>query len=133
MELCLEILPHLSTLEAKVMHKADDSVCVRQAITPRGLYAQAETGTRCPYLRTLRIRLGTDPAGDAATLASALWGRKRGATSLYLYICSQDLAALEDRAYVAKLRKAFNHCTRHAASQTCTLILIPKDALAVAS
>lgn len=133
MELSLEILPHLSTLDAKAMHKADDSVCVRQAITPRSLRHQAETEARCPYLRTLRIRLGTDPVGDAATLAASLWGRKRRATSLYLFVASQELAVLEDKAYVARLRKAFNHCTRHATPQTVTLILVPKDALAIAS
>jgi len=124
MELHLKILPHLSTHRAKVMHKTDDSVCVRQAISPRNQPGKSER--RCPYLRPLRIRLGTDPAGDAATLASALWGRKGQATSLYLFVRPDELTALEDPDYLAKFRKAFNHCTRRSTALVCTLILVAK-------
>lgn len=133
MELQLKTLSHLSTLEAKALHKADDSVCVRQAITPRNQPQRTDAIPRCPYLRPLRIRLGTDPIADAATLACMLWGRKRHATSLYLFVHSEELAVLSDMDYVERLRKAFSHCTRRSLAQVCTLTLVSSYALARAS
>ena len=122
MELQFRILNDFTVDQAKALQKANDSVCARRVAHLDGR-----------ALKKLRLRLGTDPANDAATLASVLWGRKRQATSFYLFVHHEDLTALDDPGYVAKLCKAFSHCTRRSLAQTCTLFLVSKPALALAS
>lgn len=122
MTLQLRIRTDFTFAQAKAMNKIDDSICVRQAAMP---------GERTK-LRSLCLKLGGDPVRDAATLVSALWGRKRHAKALYLFVCHEDLQVLQDAAYVAKLQAAFERCRRRSPEADFTLFLIPQSPVVLA-